>query len=322
MVPKHAMPSDQRLNFRLNSEEGFRSVLHEYDDGSFDVLEYADGAVSYFNEKKYFSCPVRVHEHGRQFDIPLRSLQANAALSASQTAEISFAILSDAVADALSPLLSAVYPLRRVGDALQFETATALEDGGYRESVTIQVRDSGQVFASFEAGNGSRIMFDDVNCSADFTQQNMYVDSSTRLASYDFDVDSADYSGVDQLDGGHGIFRIGSAVQEGDEYLGLKIVDEYGKSGRQSYKANEIVIEIPDKDEGSTLSREFLFVIRPRGAAGRKAVIKFVTSSGDPVQFFSEGRNTFEIECEKFVTFRLQEIVSGKFALLDWDQSM
>ena len=322
MVPKHAMPSDQRLNFRLNLEEGFRSVLHEYDDGSFDVLEYADSAVSYFNEKKYFSCPVRVHEHGRQFDIPLRSLQANAALSASQTAEISFAILSGAVADALSPLLSAVYPLRRVGDALQFETATALEDGGYRESVTIQVRDSGQVFASFEAGNGSRIMFDDVNCSADFTQQNMYVDSSTRLASYDFDVDSADYSGVDQLDGGHGIFRIGSAVQEGDEYLGLKIVDEYGKSGRQSYKANEIVIEIPDKDEGSTLSREFLFVIRPRGAAGRKAVIKFVTSSGDPIRFFSEGRNTFEIECEKFVTFRLQEIVSGKFALLDWDQSM
>ena len=63
-------------------------------------------------------------------------------------------------------------------------------------------------------------------------------------------------------------------------------------------------------------------MIRPRGAAGRKAVIKFVTSSGDPVQFFSEGRNTFEIECEKFVTFRLQEIVSGKFALLDWDQSM
>ena len=38
------MPSDQRLNFRLNLEEGFRSVLHEYDDGSFDVLEYADGA--------------------------------------------------------------------------------------------------------------------------------------------------------------------------------------------------------------------------------------------------------------------------------------
>ena len=197
MVPKHAMPSDQRLNFRLNLEEGFRSVLHEYDDGSFDVLEYADGVVNYFNEKKYFSCPVRVHEHGRQFDIPLRSLQANAALSASQTADISFAILSDAVADALSPLLSAVYPLRRAGAALPFQTATALEDGGYRESVTIQVRDSGQVFASFEAGNGSRIMFDDVNCSADFTQQNMYVDSSTKLASYDFDVDSADYSGVD-----------------------------------------------------------------------------------------------------------------------------
>ena len=53
------------------------------------------------------------------------------------------------------------------------------------------------------------------------------------------------------------------------------------------------------------MSREFLFVIRPRGASGRKAVIRFVTSSGDPVQFFSEGRNTFEIECEKFVTFRL-----------------
>lgn len=69
MIPKHAMPSDQRLNFRLDSEEGFRSVLHEYDDKSFDVLEYADGAVRYFNEKKYLGCPVQVREHDRQFDI-------------------------------------------------------------------------------------------------------------------------------------------------------------------------------------------------------------------------------------------------------------
>lgn len=79
------------------------------------------------------------------------------------------------------------------------------------------------------------------------------------------------------------------------------------------------MIEIPDKAEGSIESREFLFVIRPLGAAGRKANIKFVTPRGDNIQFFAEHLPEFRIDCGKFITFRLQEITYGKFALLDWD---
>lgn len=71
-------------------------------------------------------------------------------------------------------------------------------------------------------------------------------------------------------------------------------------------------------------SREFLFVIRPRGSGllGQKATIKFVTPRGEPVDFFTEHQHEFKIDCGKYITFRLQEITYGKFALLDWDQSM
>ena len=71
-------------------------------------------------------------------------------------------------------------------------------------------------------------------------------------------------------------------------------------------------------------SREFLFVICPRGSGlpGRKATIKFVTSRGESVDFFAEHQHEFKIDCGKYITFRLQEITYGKFALLDWDQSM
>ena len=65
-------------------------------------------------------------------------------------------------------------------------------------------------------------------------------------------------------------------------------------------------------------------MICPRGSglSGRKATIKFVTPRGEPVDFFAEHQHEFKIDCGKYITFRLQEITYGKFALLDWDQSM
>ena len=65
-------------------------------------------------------------------------------------------------------------------------------------------------------------------------------------------------------------------------------------------------------------------MICPRGSGlpGRKATIKFVTPRGEPVDFFAEHKPEFKIDCGKYITFRLQEITYGKFALLDWDQSM
>lgn len=287
MVPAHDTPAGQQ-DFFLESSKGFKNVLHEYGDRSFDFLEYDDTvkAINYSNEKKYLSCLVWVQEHGMRFDIPLCALQANTDLSSATEAEISFSVLSGAVADALVSLLSGTYSLHRVGDALQYEMSTAGTGGGYRESVTIQVYDSGRVFATFEAGSGSAISkatFSDTNSGADFSAQDAYLDESRILASYDFDVDTADFSGQDQLDGGHGLFWIGSAAGEGDKYLGLNIVGNYAKAGRQSYMTDEIVIEIPDKADNSSESREFLFVLRPRGSVGRKATIKFVTPQGDPI---------------------------------------
>ena len=47
-----------------------------------------------------------------------------------------------------------------------------------------------------------------------------------------------------------------------------------------------------------------------------------MTPRGEPVDFFAEHLPEFKIDCGKYITFRLQEITYGKFALLDWDQSM
>lgn len=65
-------------------------------------------------------------------------------------------------------------------------------------------------------------------------------------------------------------------------------------------------------------------MIRPQGSGlfGQKATIKFVTPRGEPIDFFTEHLPEFKIDCGKYITFRLQEITYGKFALLDWDQSM
>ena len=57
-------------------------MLHTYDDKSFDVLKYdeSNNIISYKNEKKYLSCLVRIVDSGRQFDLPLSSLDANTGL--------------------------------------------------------------------------------------------------------------------------------------------------------------------------------------------------------------------------------------------------
>jgi len=78
MIPEHDKASGQQ-DFYLNAEDGFLSVLHTYDDKSYDVLEYDErnNVISYYNEKKYLSCLVRVVDSGRQYDLQLSSLEAN-----------------------------------------------------------------------------------------------------------------------------------------------------------------------------------------------------------------------------------------------------
>ena len=231
--------------------------------------------------------------------------------------------------DAIRPLITAgPYTLSRADGMLSCEVATHTTDGGENGSdIVIRIYDNCSIFARFKAPDGNTVIFGDDDY-VDFENQGICRDGdqSTSYGRCEFDADNVDFNQdpPDERCAEEGDFWIGAAAGEGDEYTGLKFRREYQKNGRLTYGVDDIVIEIPDKAEGSIESREFLFVIRPQGSGlpGRKATIKFVTPRGEPVDFFTEHKPEFKIDCGKYITFRLQEITYGKFALLDWDQSM
>lgn len=216
--------------------------------------------------------------------------------------------------------------LNRADGVLSCEVATHTTEGDENGSdVVIQIYDTGSIFARFQAPDGNTAVFGD-NDYVDFEQTGVYDNQDTPYGECEFDANNVDFSQdpPDERCAEEGNFWIGAAAGEGDEYTGLKFQREYQKNGRLTYGVDDIVIEIPDKAEGAIESREFLFVIRPHGSGllGQKATIKFVTPRGEPVDFFAEHLPEFKIDCGKYITFRLQEITYGKFALLDWDQSM
>lgn len=227
--------------------------------------------------------------------------------------------------DAIRSLITAgPYTLSRADGVLSCEVATHISEDEVSR-VTIQIYDTGSIFARFQSPDGNTVVFGD-NDYVDFEQTGAYDNQDTSYGKCEFDADNVDFNQdpPDERCAEEGDFWIGAAAGEGDEYTGLKLQREYQKNGRLAYGVDDIVIEIPDKADGSMESREFLFVIRPRGSGlpGQKATIKFVTPRGEPVDFFAEHQHEFKIDCGKYITFRLQEITYGKFALLDWDQSM
>ena len=325
MVAKHDTAAGQQ-DFYLQAPD-FESVLHTYDDKSFDLLKYDDTSkvISYTNEKKYLSCLVRIVDSKRQFDLPLSSLDANTSLLEASHAAISFAPLSNAVNDAIRPLITVgPYTLSRSDGVLSCEVTTHISEDEVSR-VAIQIYDTGSIFAKFQSPDGNTVVFRD-NDQVYFDQTGAYDKQDTQYGKCEFDANNTDFSRdpLDERCAEEGNFWIGAAAGEGNEYTGLKFQREYQKKGRPTYNVNDIVIEIPDKVEGAIESREFLFVIRPQGSGllGQKATIKFVTPRGEPVDFFAEHLPEFKIDCGKYITFRLQEITYGKFALLDWDQSM
>ena len=97
----------------------------------------------------------------------------------------------------------------------------------------------------------------------------------------DFGVDPAD-----RIYDSEGYFNISKVGGDGSgEFPDLVFRKSYAKSGRSAYSVDDIVIEIPDKEEGSAKSREFLFMLCPRGEAGRVAKISFVDTLGNLIQF-------------------------------------
>ena len=230
--------------------------------------------------------------------------------------------LSNAINERLYPLITAEpYVLNRANGVLSCETATHIAGDDEDSNVIIQIYDNETIFVSFRRPDGNALVLGD-NDYVDFSRQGAYDDQTRTYGECAFDADNVDFDQdpPEERCAEEGNFSIGSAAGEGDEYTHLAFKREYSKNGRREYNVNDIVIEIPDKSAGSIESREFLFVMRPLGQSGQKATIKFVTPQGEPIDFFGlETRPEFKIDCNKYITFRLQEITYGKFALLDWD---
>jgi len=106
-------------------------------------------------------------------------------------------------------------------------------------------------------------------------------------------------------------------------YPNLEFRRRYDKAGYWEYGVGDIVIEIPDKPDGSTKSREFLFMLQPRAAEqGRFANVRFMTPQGDPVYFDDGSPAEMLVECGKCTSFRFQEVDSGRrFMIFDISQS-
>ena len=169
MIAKHDTATGQQ-DFYLSAPD-FELVLHTYDDKSFDVLKYDESSnvISYKNEKKYLSCLVRIIDNERQFDLPLSSLDANTGLLDASRAAISFAPLSNAVNDAIRPLITAgPYTLSRGDGVLSCEVATYISEDE-ASGVTIQIYDTGRIFAKFQSVDGNTAVFGD-NDYVDFEQ--------------------------------------------------------------------------------------------------------------------------------------------------------
>lgn len=200
-------------------------MLHTYADKSFDLLKYDDMSkvISYTNEKKYLSCLVRIVDSEKQFDLPLSALDANTNLLEASRAAISFAPLSNAVNDAIRPLITVgPYTLSRSDGVLSCEVTTHISEDEVSR-VAIQIYDTGSIFAKFQSPDGNTVVFRD-NDYVDFEQTGAYDNQDTSYGKCEFDANNADFS-LDPLEercAEEGNFWIGAAAGEGNEYTGLK----------------------------------------------------------------------------------------------------
>ena len=187
------------------------------------------------------------------------------------------------VQEQMLPLVESEYTLRREGDTLSCDVVDAFDN-----EVRIVIYDTGRADIMLSTGSGLRVALNDEDDRVDFGDVSVDDSNSERLGLCDIDMDNVDF-GVDPADriyDSEGYFNISKVGGDGSgEFPDLVFRKSYAKSGRSAYSVDDIVIEIPDKEEGSAKSREFLFMLCPRGEAGRVAKISFVDTLGNLIQF-------------------------------------
>lgn len=292
-------------SFRLSEENGFKAdVLREAETGNLDVVKYSGGVVSYYNEKiKYgYQLTIRTATEDRVGSVVI--------------GDYNRAISDDF--GSVSVVLSAAFPGSQIWAAPLVLNKDAL--GGYSCQTTVLGREisaemagKSKVTISIKSGDITDTMrgtvtgtaFPAVDDSAVPYKQSQALsfplacESEAKIPSI---TTTAYVSGRDS-----------------DTKLTcyFDCVTQYSYA-ENAYGVNDIVIQIPEKEAGSSISREFLFVVKPR-KVGAKANIRFVGENGRDIKWFSNKQPTFEILTETFITFRLQEVRDDRFMVVDWN---
>ena len=269
MYPVHETLRVQRDYF-LSRDGGFETVLNEYpEDSSFDLLKYDDEnkVLSYTREKKLYSCPVVLEDNGHTITFGLSSTIFNKLPSETDEAKISFNELTalPGVQEAIIPLIrNREYVLTRSGDVLSCDIIDALGIGRIRTVIN----GDGSVDIDLSAANGSRAVFNDPDDYVEFGTVIKYHDQTQQYGRTDIDMDTVSFSDTATRFEKSGHMIISESYESGQEFPNLNFRRNYSNVS-VDVSVDDIVIEIPDKADGSAESREFLFVIRPLGAAGR-----------------------------------------------------
>jgi len=300
--------------FTLKEAAGFSAVCGYDLFGRLSVLSYdmQTETVSLTEKAERLSCAVRVADR-EIFEIPLSAGTFNTELSVCDTAYMSLNPLSVAVMEAFLDLtLADGYKLYRCEYGLSGRSVS--EDG----EVEIRLSADGGVSIMMHAGDNTVILGNDGD-NIDWTS-GVCADESRDLGSSVFTGEQ--FGEIDERCEMTRTFAVAGSYSGSQlAYLGLNLTKKYTPAGGHEYGTDDIVIEIPDKDpDCMSKSREFLFTLNPVGTG--KAALRLVTPQGQPIRFFTEHGDIFEIDCGTFTTFRLQEISNGVFSLLDWDQSV
>ena len=307
-------------DFYLYAESGFSAVVTRHGDGSFDTLSYdADGKKLSFEKKAVrLSCAVTITDEAPSGDpwravMPLSAGSFNAELSDTETAFISFAPLSAAVGQRVRPLACAEYKLTRNEGVL---SCLCEPDAGGR--VEAKFFDDGRIYVELSAADGNRNVFQDEDDVVDWTSG--VCEDLNEVSACSFDADIPGSSKSEQTYGKKGAFVIGEVQPAGRTYDGIVAVSSFMPAQGAGYSVRDVVVELPNYKSVPSESREFMFTVHPVGTGDVE--LKFVREDGQPVQVFADHTSGFSVKCGAFTTFRMQEIASGRFSIIDWDQSL
>jgi hypothetical protein len=228
MVPEHNSALGQKDYF-LSAETDFETIVHTYDDNSYDLLKYdsTEKVLSYTRQQKLYKKQVLITDNNKEIYLGLSSTVFNKQLDETEKAKISFNELSNIAQDSMKSLvLNKEYDLVRSGNTLTCDLIDSLNTS----RVKIIIEDTGAVDITLSVSNGTTAIFNDDNDYVTHDPADVYNDEPVKYyGNAELNIDTIDF-GEDSPDhkcAFSGYFYIYEAGENGNEYTNLKFDTEY-----------------------------------------------------------------------------------------------